>query len=256
MRNPFRSIGIIFVICALLTLSGCIGGATPMIKRERGPQGNQLPKKAFDTAFVQVGTTTRDEVRSKLSIIDTGVESPRFFWGRWASSKWGYMFAVGGYGAAAGDAGRIWTVHNLVIGFDEKGVTETSEQMGDSKTLWEKLHKEAVSLPSIELTEPITFIYNDNVLTYHLTFTREWIEVVREYHDKSSTTRFTPDKIRRLSHSYPNDARDNPGMSCHFLHLSEKTPAGKKIRFCADGPDVFATFRYLRSYAPADMQWE
>jgi hypothetical protein len=253
--NDLRRLSCTFVsFIVLLALTGCIGGAAPMVKRDRGPSGQQLAKRAFDPLSVKVGATKRDEVLDKLSVINTGVNAPQFFWGRWATSKWGYVFGVGGYGAAAGDAGRVWGIHNFLVTFDEHGVTQTTQLMDDGLPLWREIIKQSKSTQPLEMSAPISLKFN-NSGDYIVTFSANSIEVVRPY-GKIKTGTFTPDKIQRLSHTQPNDKRNHPGSSCHVLHLSEPTPIGQKITFCADAPDLFATFRYLQRYAPADMNWE
>ena len=245
---------VLLALIASLVLTGCIGGATPMVRRNRGPSGQQLAKNAFDPLSVEVGRTTRDEVWDKLSVINTGVDDPHFFWGRWATSKWGYVFGVGGYGAAAGDAGRVWGIRNLLVTFDERGVAQTTQLMDDGLPLWREIIKQSRSIQPIEMSAPISLKFN-NSGDYIVTFSASSVEVVRPY-GKVKTGTFTPDKIQRLSHTFPNDKRNNPSSSCHVMHLSEKTPVGQKITFCADATDLFATFRYLQRYAPTDMKWE
>jgi hypothetical protein len=249
--NDLRRLSLTLLpLIALLALTGCVGGAIPMVKRDRGPSGQQMAKHAFDPLAVKVGATTRNEALEKLSAINTGVDSPNFFWGRWATSKWGYMFAVGGYGAAA----RFWGIHNLLVTFDEHGVAQTTQLMDDGLPLWREIIKQSRSMQPIEMSAPISLKFNNDG-NYTVTFSTNSIDVVRPY-GKVKAGSFTPDKIQRLSHTRPNDERNHPGSSCHVLHLSEQTPIGQKITFCADAPDLVATFRYLQRYAPADMKWE
>jgi hypothetical protein len=242
-------------LIALFALTGCIAGVAPMVMRNHGPSGQQLAKNSFDPLSVKVGATTRNEALDKLSVINTGLDTPHFFWGRWATSKWGYMFAVGGpEGAAWGDAGRIWGIHNLLVTFDEYGVAQKTQLMDDGLPLWREIIKQSKSMQPIEMSTPISLKY-DYFGIYVVTFSANSVEVVRP-NGKVKTWTFAPDKILRLSHTLPNDKGNHPSFSCHVLHLREKTPIGQKIIFCADAPDLFATFRYLQRYASADMNWE
>lgn len=256
MKDLRRLILTLLPSITFLALTGCIVGVSPMVKRERGIKGQQLAENSFDPLSVKVGATTRNEVLDKLSVINTGLDTPHFFWGRWATSKWGYVFAAGGPGAGVGDNGRIWDIHNLLVTFDEHGVTQETQLMDDGLPLWREIIKQSKSMPPIEMSTPISLKFNyygDDIDI--VTFSANLVNVEREY-GKVKTWTFFPDKIRRLSHTLPNDPRNHPGRSCHVLHLSEQTPIGKKIIFCADAPDLFAAFRYLQRYAPADMNWE
>src|SRR5690348_18108251 len=113
MKTECRLLTVVAVLALLLQLSACVG-ATRLTTRQRGSSGQQFEGKAFDTSIVQPGTTTREEVLTKLSMINTGYDDTHLFWGRWAKSKWGYWWIVvapspnGGGGAGAGDAHRIW----------------------------------------------------------------------------------------------------------------------------------------------------
>jgi hypothetical protein len=226
-----------------------------MVKRQRGISGQQLATNSFDPLSVKIGATTRIEILDKLSVINTGLDTPHFFWGRWATSTWGYMYMAGGPTAAVGDNGRIWRISNLLVTFDENGITQKAQLMDDGPPLWREIIKQSKSMQPIEMSTPISLEFNFLSQTHRVTFLSNSVEVERPF-GKVRTWTFAPDKIRRLSHTLPNDKPNHPGSSCHVLHLSEQTPIGKKITFCADAPDLFATFRYLQRYAPADMNWE
>lgn len=255
--NDLRRLSLTLLpLIALLALTGCIAGVAPMVKRQRGISGQQVAENSFDPLSVKIGATTRSEVLDKLSVINTGLDTPHFFWGRWATSKWGYVFVAGGPGAGVGDNGRIWGIHNLLVTFDEHGVAQTVQLMDDGLPLWREIIKQSKSTPPIQMSIPISLkfsYFHDDINI--VTFSANLVNVDLEY-GKVKTWTFFPDKIRRLSHYSAPDARNHPGRSCHILHLSEKTPIGQKITFCADAPDLFATFRYLQRYAPADMIWE
>jgi hypothetical protein len=236
-------------LIALVALTGCIAGVSPMVKRNRGPSGQQLAKNSFDPLSVKIGATTRNEALDKLSVINTGLDTPHFFWGRWETSKWGYVFVAENCGDLCGE-GRIWGIHNLLVTFDEHGVAQKTQLMGDGLPLWREIIKQSKSMEPIEMSTPIPLKF-DYYGDYIVTFSANSVKVERPY-NKVATWTFAPDKIRRLSHN----SRNSAGRSCHVLHLREQTPIGQKITFCADAPSLFATFRYLQCYAPADMKWE
>jgi hypothetical protein len=65
--------GTTLVLCS--TFLACIG-ATTLPKRTRTPEGTEL--KNVDLTFIHPGQTTRDEVREKLKLIDTGYQGDFF----------------------------------------------------------------------------------------------------------------------------------------------------------------------------------
>jgi len=45
-------------------------------------------QRDLDFSFLKAGSTTKDEVLTNLKPIDTGIQEPHPFWGRWESSAW------------------------------------------------------------------------------------------------------------------------------------------------------------------------
>jgi hypothetical protein len=116
-----------FLLC--LSLGGCVG-VTPLPKSTRTSQG--IEEKTVDLDFIQPGTTTRAEVKDKLKLIDTGLQSDRFFLGRWSSSSSGGWAFLVGYGGGVGNASRIWKNGNLLIEFTSAGIVTKSETFNDA----------------------------------------------------------------------------------------------------------------------------
>ena len=259
MNSTLRSVSTGMLLAVVVAFTACFG-ATRMTTRQHGSSGQQIDSKTFDPSFVQSGTTTRDEVLAKLSSVNTGYNDPHFFWGRWATSKWGYWWVVvapspnGGGGAGGGDAKRIWHVHNILITFDDHGIAQDTKLFDDDPPLWRELHKQVATLPSLDPAKPLTFAvgkYGEQQITLN----PEWIGVERS-RGKIRSMRVSPGKVSRITHTGVKDKRNNPGTSCHILYFAEKTAFGKKINICTDGGNLLATFQYLRQYAPADMKWE
>ncbi len=141
--------GAALVLCS--TFLACIG-ATPLPKRTRTPEGTEV--KSVDLTFIHPGQTTRDEVRQKLKIIDTGYEGDHFFLGRWSSSTWGgWMVAVGMPPGGFGGGGRVWKSGNLLVEFDDAGVVKRSEPFDDRKSI-RVLTPVAANTP-LHLTPPL-----------------------------------------------------------------------------------------------------
>ena len=239
----------------LLLLSSCIG-ATRMVTRQRGPGGQPLEVRTLDLSFVQPGTTTRDEVLAKLSIVNTGYDDPHFFWGRWATSKWGYWYAVAGNGAGAADANRVWHVRNLLVTFDDDGVTQKLQVLDDGPPLWRELNKYVATLPATDFAKPLLLRW-DGYSSQLIALTSEWVNIELHYgRKKSKSARVSPDRIIRMTNSGPKDKRNSPGTTCHVLYLSEDTELGKKLPFCTDGPGLMEALRYLHRYGSSNMRWE
>jgi hypothetical protein len=255
MNASLRLLAVCLISALLLLFTAC-AGAMRIATRQRGSNGQQFSGKTFDPSVVQPGTTTREEIFAKFSMINTGYNDPHLFWGRWATSKWGYWWIVvapstnGGGGAGAGDAHRIWQIHNMLITFDDNGVVSGKQLLDDDSQLWRELTRHAATLPPTDASEIISLHGQPQI-----TLASEWVQAVRTGR-KTSAVRVAPDKIVRIAHTAPNDKSNSPGTSCHVLYLSEKTPFGKKLRFCSEGPALIATFRYLHRYAAPNMQWE
>lgn len=251
-----RRIAIAGLVSALLLQYSACVGATRIPTRQRGSSGQQFDGKGFDPSIVQPGATTRQEVLVKFSMINTGYDDPHLFWGRWARSQWGYWWIVvapspnGGGGAGAGDAKRIWHVHNLLITFDDKGVVTGTQLLGDTAQLWRELNKHAAGLPPADATQSIS-LYGK----VRIALSSERVEAVR-IGRKTTTVRVTPGKIIRIAHNGPGNKSNSPGSSCHVLYLSEKTTLGNKFRFCSEGPTLIATLRYLHRYGSPNIEWE
>ena len=256
MKTAIRISTVGFVVALLLQLNACVG-ATRMVTRERGAGGQPLGAKSFDPSMVQPGTTTREGILAKFSMINTGYDDPHLFWGRWAKSQWGYWWIVvapptnGGGAAGAGDANRIWSVHNILITFDDNGVVRGKQLLDDDPQLWRELKNYAATLPPMDASEIVSLSGEPQI-----TLANEWVQVVRPGRRKSVTVRVPSNKIIRIAHTAPKDKRNSPGSSCHLLYFSEKTAFGKKLRFCSDGPTLIATLRYLHRYASPNMRWE
>ena len=107
----------------------------PLPKKTHTPQGTD---ENVHLNFLHVGQTSREEVREKLKAFDTGVQSERFFLGRWTSSTWAWF--AGAQGGAVG--GRHWSTTNLLIEFDENGMVKRFENFPD-KDLQRKLGRVA-----------------------------------------------------------------------------------------------------------------
>jgi hypothetical protein len=120
-------VGSALTLFLCMCLGGCIG-ATRLPERTQGPQG---ATQKIDLSFLKTGATSRAEVQEKLKPFNTGVQSQRFFVGRWDTSKWGGWIFLVGMGGGTGGAGRVWHDANLLVEFDEQGVVKRYETFPD-----------------------------------------------------------------------------------------------------------------------------
>ena|SRR5437016_14058521 len=79
------------------------------------------------------------------------------FWGRWSESKWGHWVILAAPGGAAGDAGRNWHMHNLLLSFDENGVMQSKDFIDGEKNLERELHTRLAKAPPLDLSQPVPF---------------------------------------------------------------------------------------------------
>lgn len=248
-------IALLFLLSSCLFFdSGCVG-VTRMPTRSRGPQGASIRNNQVDLSFLQVGSTRREEVANKLGSIDTAYSNPRLFWGRWTVSRWGCWWFVTGQTVAAGDAKRLWRVHDLVLTFDENGIMQTSEVFDDDRALWRALHAKLANAGQLDLSTPITLsLTTDDPARF--TLTERGIHVERQKAKDSFD--ISPKKVTRFSHNRYGASQQGfaPGSTCHTLRFAEKIGSRKSIDFCADPAEVATLFQYLRENGPAKMVWK
>jgi hypothetical protein len=212
----------------------------------------------MDLSFLQAGSTSREDVITKLHAIDTSYSNPKLFWGRWSQSKWGYWWFVAGpcsSNCAGGDAKRIWHVHNLLVTFDEKGVMQTQKMIDDDRTLWRTLNSELGKMPPLELSEPLKLSLG-SADPSTVILTKDAIHVERRKASKSFDV--SPQKVTRIDHGKfgPQGHTSSAVTSCHKLYLAEKTKSGKSFSFCGMPTDVAILFQYLHEYGSANMSWK
>ena len=252
MKSVHRLTVLGLALSATIISFGC-AGATRLPMRTRGPAGEALPTKQLDLAFLDAGGTQREEVVRRLSAVDTAYSNPRLFWGRWSDSKWGYWWLIAGGNSAAGDAKRVWHVHNLLVSFDENGVVQKKKLFSEDRSLWLELHTRLADAPPLDLTQPLEIKALGPGRLQTMTLAKESIKFDRQ---KAKITHFemSPQAILRISHDWVTPA--NPGVTCHTFYLAEKSLAGKKISFCASPADIAATFQYLQQYGTPLLRWD
>jgi len=251
MKNFYR-LAVSALALSAAILSGC-AGATRLPMRAKGPAGEALQTKRLDLAFLDAPGTQREEVVNRLSSVDTSYSNPRLFWGRWSESKWGYWWFIAGNYSAAGDAKRIWHIHNLLVSFDENGNVGNKELFNEDKSLWLGLHRQLADAPPLDLSQPIQIEVIGPGKLQTIILGKDSIQFDRL--KALLPVQVSPQAIVRISHSRVGIIA-NPALTCHTVHLAEKSPLGKRILFCASPAYVAITFQYLQQYGSPQLRWD
>jgi hypothetical protein len=161
MNATTRALAGSFMLCALvLALSGCY----PLPVRSPTRVADSAPTPStIDLAFLKKGSTTRDEVQTKLASINTGAGDSQFFWGRPRVSKYRLVMMVGYIPLPVypGDKGQVekpprwWGTENLLVGYDDRGVVKSWTLARDDRLI-EELDRvsDAASSP-LDLSLPL-----------------------------------------------------------------------------------------------------
>ena len=253
----FGPAGCLIATCLCILLCGCVG-ATRLPVKVVNPAGIRIQQKEIDLSFLQAGTTQRDEVAHQLAPVDTSYDNPRIFWGRWSESRWGYWWVLGWPcdNCMAGDAGRLWRMKNLLVTFDENGLVSDRHMVNDAQ-LWRTLHARiaAIQPPTLDLSQPVR-IPLTSADPMAIRMSQEGMEFERPPESGKPDVQVAPVKIVRFKHSAIADGAPSPSVTCHTLELSERTPFGKKIKFCSEASYVGILFEYLQQAGPPTMKWE
>jgi hypothetical protein len=215
--------------------------------------------KKLDLDFIQVGTTTREEVGQKLGWIDTGLRDDRLFVGRWADSSWGVAWAAGGPYAAAGGWNRVWKTHNLVLDFDEKGVVQQMSFVPDKdilRTLSARVSQEpnhSLDL-STPIEVPVEYIRQGKRFLGTLILGRDTLQFLEEPGVKESYDfRTSPENMSHLSmgHRVVSDSLDpHPGNVVVTIHFKQSTSVGSKMNVRVDLPTTMTIVKYIAQTQP------
>lgn len=234
-------------------VSGC-AGVTRLPARAKGPAGENLQEKKPNLAVLDAPDARRDDVVKTFASIDTGYQNPRLFWARWSDSKWGYWWVIAGNNTAAGDAGRLWHPHNLLVSFAEDGTIRSRKIFDDSPSLWSELHTQLIDSPALEFAQPIHIPALGSGALRSIALTKDNLLLERNK-KKNPTLQISPRDIVRFSHTRYN-RKLFPGATCHTLHFAAGTPWGKSVLLCAAPSDVATLFQYLQQQGSPLMRWD
>jgi hypothetical protein len=117
----------------LAILCGCVFVPVRTPVKSKSVSG-QIGKK-LDLEFIKLGVTTRQEIDQKLGWIDVGLKDDKVFLGRWADSSWGVAWAIAGGYTGKGGWNRVWSIHNLVLYLNERGIVQQKFLIPDTEIM-------------------------------------------------------------------------------------------------------------------------
>lgn len=257
------------VVLLICLLTGCIVAPVPMTRKTLTLVGPPQ-RMGLHVDFVQVGQTPRSEVCEKLASI-AAVDDDRFFLGRWAASRSGWVWAIGGggYGGAgvAGAAGgwRTWKIHNLIVEFDDRGVVSHMEDVSDQQ-LVRKLVGGASPKPHISFTDAAPLEIEIQYLRWRdggsgyefaqLVLSPD-VFALTTHGKRTRDVRLRPADVIELSRAgilNRGVGDPDPNFVEESLHFSRRTFAGKSINFKIKPSELLALVDYLQQNSPAALE--
>lgn len=241
-----------FVVFLCSLLAACVA---PI----RVPTKTTGPRGGIDLGFLQVGSTRREEVVQKLGWANSGVTEERIFLGRWASSSWD---VIGGVPPVVGES-RAWTVHNLLVQFDEHGVVQGYKVFSDADLVKELTAWIARGQSrSLDLTTPISisiehrhawgqgkddapasFMLAKDGLTFSEPYYKEMLFGWRNHDFKLSLEKISSSTLT-LESGVRYSTKDL-NYVYGTIHFHEKTRAGSKLTARMDIQAMMALVQYL-----------
>ncbi len=246
---PGRGISLLALLWAT-GLAGCI--AVPMRAPTRtigtlGREGNA------DLNFLKRGATTRSQVEEKLEWTDTGFKDDQAFFGRWIGSSWTVLWGVGG--GYSGDVGsdRQWTLHNVLIEFDEKSVVKNYREFPDEVLVPEIskwAQRRSAPAPSLPVTlkvkhrhgsgayEDGELVLRDDSVAFHEATAQHDFLIER----KKVVRVAAAGKLRK------GDA--DPSFTNQVIYFTEQTTMGNHMTVRMEIPILVVLLEYLQGSLP------
>ena len=247
----------LLTVSLLLSCSACIylGPGVP-VRVPKQTTDISGAKRDLDLTFLKVGSTTREEVTRKLAPIDTGLNEPRFFWGRWETSSWASAPLLAPYPPFAG---RAWGAQNILITFDSQNLVQGWKVLKDKELLPELDRLEPAPTEALDLTSPVqlkvelpvesgtarpmaTVVLSSASFQYEARG-RFGLETVE-------TPRGNLQKIASAPEDTPRDPEIKLGTdAAHVwitLHFAKRTKGGKSLLFGVEPHGLLLLHRYMR----------
>lgn len=199
--------------------------------------------------FLEAGKTKRQEVAEKLGETDTGIKEDRLFVGRWASSKWGVLWAVGGGYSATGGWNRAWARHNVLIFFDDQDVVQQFHEFPDEDLVkqFSSWVAEGHAQP-LDLSSPIEVSVDHRhssgvCLPGTLVLGNDSFEF-RE--NEKHSFKISPKQIKELRlTSIGHGDKSDPRFMNETIHFKQKTAVGGKMTIRVNVPTILILVKYL-----------
>ena len=211
--------------------------------------------KKLDLDFIKVGSTSHEEVLQKLGWVDAGIKNDKLFVGRWADSAWGVAWvAGGGYSGTAG-WNRSWTTHDLILDFNDQGITEGMSFVSD-KDIGRMLDRQLSKHPSgpLDPATPIIlsveYVRSGTHVPGILTLGRDDLKFLQKGGVDSKVAFDFKTLPANLSHLTTGNTvashSSHPEYVVVTVHFKQKTPVGRKFTVQVDLPTTATLLQYLR----------
>jgi hypothetical protein len=242
-----RSGTVRLALCVVVCLA-CLGCA-PIRKHVSGVSET---REQIDLSFLQVGSTSREEVFEKLNWINTGIQEQRLFVGRWSaySKVWFWVWAPPPVYSLP-EPQESWRPNNLMVEFDTQGVVKQFRVLSDSDFLRELsawVQRRGPSLPAFVTPATITVKHRHASSKYYaadLTLGTDSFEF-HERVDTSHNFSIAPGQLGSLTYpkATPGDTSDPRDINCR-LEFRGTTKAGSHLTLAMDVPSLFVLVEYV-----------
>jgi hypothetical protein len=236
------------VYILLLALCSCLGPEVP-VRVHTETKDMSGTKRDLDFSFLKAGATTRTDVSAKLAPINTGVNEPMFFWGRWENSSWASTPIVAPYAGS-----REWGTQNILISFDRSNLVQSWRVVKDKELLQELTRLQAL-VPPLDLSSPLRLQaklrYWEPVSAAHVTLATDYFEFAASQGfktDRSNLKTMTlTSEVLPSTDPFDKEARPQPDPTHIWVKLkfAKSTAKGKAITLGLDPPSVLLLSRYL-----------
>jgi len=219
-------------VSVALLCAGLFGCVVPLRVPPKSKGASGQTGEKLDLEFIELGTTTREEIDQKLGWVNVGLKDDRIFLGRWADSSWGVAWAASYCSGCAG-WNRKWTVHNLVLYLDEKGIVQQKFLIPDTEiintlsvlTLRDPGRSLDLSVP-IEL--PVEYVRPTEHIAGRLVLSKDEFTFLAP--KLAYAFRTSPQNIRhlRMGKRAASDS-GNPENVCVKIHFKQDIPVGNHM---------------------------
>jgi hypothetical protein len=230
----------IVALVVLLMATGCLPIPVKMSKVVRSPAG-----ESADHTFIIEGKTSAHEVAQRLGWADVGLRDDRVFWARWAASTKGVATQILIPGAGINTTPqRWWTLHNLLVEFDNNGTVVFAREVDERHVLRELIARANLrgrEFPNSRLGQPLNASADHQKHTGWLSVQDDRLNIRDRW--AQADFKISRSSIERLefSRSIPSD----PTYPAFVLKLKDKTVWGKKIDLTIPPASLLPTLKAL-----------